>query len=119
MGSMMYGWSAGTRIRSFIGTLQPSPDDQTSMFVLHVSPRPYMSNLLTTPRVRCTRYGYDLLRTIAANSSRIYRLLRNHYPSNSGKRLSKNRRLTRARRPRTPTLSNAFERCSWTVCLEI
>ncbi len=48
-----------------------------------------------------------------------YKLLRNHHPSNSGKRLSKNRRLTRARRPRTPTLSNAFERCSWTVCLEI
>ena len=64
-------------------------------------------------------YGYGLLRTIAANSGRSYGFLRNHYPSNSGKRLSKNRRFTRARRPRTPTLSNAFERCSWTVCLEI
>jgi hypothetical protein len=41
------------------------------------------------------------------------------YPSNSGERLSKNRRFTRARRPRTPTLSNAFERCSWTVYSEM
>ena len=46
---------------------------------------PYMSNLLMTPRVRYTRYGYDLPSTIAADASRIYRLLRNITRTTQGK----------------------------------
>jgi len=40
MGSMMQGWSAGMRIRSFIGKPQHLQDDRASLSVLHVEVLP-------------------------------------------------------------------------------